>query len=73
MSPSVEYLSYLIRLWREGETTSDAPAAEWQGEVEHIQSGEKWSFASLSEVLAFLKSHPGDGCDPKTIVEQNTK
>lgn len=60
MSSSIEYASYLIRLWREaippfrGEGKK-GEVFEWHGEVEHIQSGRCWTFGSLDEVLAFLR------------------
>jgi hypothetical protein len=54
--PSMEstiYLSFLIRMWTE---QSKSPAdADWQGEVEHIQSGACWRFDTLSAVLRFLQ------------------
>lgn len=42
------YMSFVVRLW------CDA-AGEWRGEVEHIQSGQRWSFASLAHTLDFLR------------------
>ena len=42
------YMSFVVRLW------CDA-AGEWRGEVEHIQSGNRWSFASLAHTLDFLR------------------
>lgn len=54
MSTSIEYASFLVRLWRapvlEGER-----ARSWHGEVEHIQSGRRWTFDTLNEVLTFLR------------------
>ncbi len=62
MTPSIEYASFLIRVWREEPLLWPLPlegggreAFEWQGEVEHIQSGRCWTFGSLDEVLAFLR------------------
>ena len=54
MSVSIEYASYLIRLWREVDIGTISTRPEWQGEVEHIQSGQRWMFSSAVEVLAFL-------------------
>jgi hypothetical protein len=54
MVPAMKsYVSMLIRLWREA--GPDRPGARWQGEVEHIQSGRIWTFASLDELLAFVR------------------
>ena len=45
------YVSYLLRLWqaeREG-------ALVWRASLESAQTGERWGFASLDELLAFLE------------------
>lgn len=59
MSTSIEYASFLVRLWRtpvlEGERTRP-----WHGEVEHIQSGRRWTFSTLDEVLTFLRRQAED-------------
>lgn len=55
MSIPLEYTSFLIRLWREVNPDLHAPPAEWHGEVEHIQSGRRWAFNTLDEVLGFLR------------------
>jgi hypothetical protein len=52
VTPSVEYTSFLLRLWHEN--TSPNQAEDWQGEVENIQSGQKWTFEKASELLEFL-------------------
>jgi len=49
--PPVEYASFLLRLWRT--RRNDAPPA-WQVEIEHIQSGQHWSFDGLDEALRWL-------------------
>ena len=60
MSTSIEYASFLIRVWRETGPRCDAleecvAPQDWQGEVEHIQTGERWSFSTLDELLGFLR------------------
>ncbi len=44
------YCSLLVRLWwkpnREG--------GDWTGEVEHVQTGKRWRFDSLQEMLDIL-------------------
>lgn len=54
MTVSIEYTSFLIRLWREVSNEMPVPCAKWHAEVEHIQTGAHWSFEALEELLAFL-------------------
>jgi len=54
MSTSTTYASYLVRLWRQPVAESDG-AVEWQGEVEHIQSGQQWRFECLPDLLTLLR------------------
>ena len=60
MTAPTTYISFLIRLWREGIPEPSEPAAAWQGEVEHIQSGRRWMFGSLDELLIFLRRQAED-------------
>jgi hypothetical protein len=55
MTTATTYVSFLIRLWREESPEVLEPAADWQGEVEHIQSGRHWTFSTLDELLSFLR------------------
>ena len=65
MTKPATYLSFLVRLWHEAAAEDSGPGAEWQGEIEHIQSGQRWEFSSLDELLSFLRrmtespAHPG--------------
>ena len=55
--PQVEfaYASFLIRLWRQtGPLDLNHPGG-WQSEVEHIQSGQRWKFGTLEDLLGFLR------------------
>jgi hypothetical protein len=52
---SIEYVSFLVRLWREASTEATATLNDWCSEVEHIQSGQRWTFNTLEELLAFLR------------------
>ena len=45
-----KYQSYLIRLWR----SSDDETAPWHMMLENLHSHERYSFASLGELKAFL-------------------
>ena len=45
------YVSYLLRLWqaeREGALT-------WRASLESARTGERWGFANLAELYAFLE------------------
>ena len=49
---SPQYVSFLVRMWREPEEEND-----WLAQVEHILSGEITYFASLEEMFAYLRVH----------------
>ena len=68
MAPSIQYASFLIRLWREEGADLVERPVDWQSEVEHIQTGERWSFGTLDELLAFLRDEAGDGGTVRTAV-----
>jgi hypothetical protein len=53
MSSGVEYASFLIRLWRQTGPDAAGNPFDWQSEVEHIQSGQTWTFSSLGALMAF--------------------
>jgi hypothetical protein len=55
VSTPAEYVSFLIRLWRERGPEHPEEVTEWQGEVEHIQSSRRWNFSTLDELLGFLR------------------
>ncbi|MBN1249301.1 MAG: hypothetical protein JXC32_16700 [Anaerolineae bacterium] len=55
MSGSLEYASYLIRLWREVDQDPSVVRGSWHSEIEHIQTGEHRSFDTLEELLSFLR------------------
>jgi hypothetical protein len=50
--PVLEYKSFLVRLWRERDDPS--MRVDWKAEVEHVQSGQRWEFGSLAELLEFM-------------------
>lgn len=55
-----EYESFLVRLWRNPE--AEDQHHPWCGEIEHIQSGVRWSFSTLSEeIVEFLFSYGSKG------------
>jgi hypothetical protein len=49
------YASFLVRLWREGDPERGTPATDWQGEVEHIQTSQRWTFSTLDDLLDILR------------------
>jgi hypothetical protein len=49
---SDEYVSFVVRYWRDPSVT--ALQSPWIGEIEHIQSGVRWNFDTLADLLAFL-------------------
>jgi len=51
---TVEHHSYLVRIWRDT-TFGSTPCEEWQGEVEHIQSGSCWIIKSVEGFLDAIK------------------
>ena len=55
---SLEYKSFLLRLWRKN--TDQSPQANWEAEIEHIQSGARWEFGTLEEMLEFLQREMND-------------
>ncbi len=59
------YISFLIRLWREPNSELPEQTAGWQGEVEHIQSGQRWSFDGLEQLLASIRRQVEDSEEPK--------
>lgn len=49
MQTSNRYASFLLRLWQQ-RVTNDQVADSWQGEIEHIQSGEVFHLNQLAEL-----------------------
>jgi hypothetical protein len=45
------YVSYLLRLWR----TGNEEKAAWRASLENPLTGERQGFASLEELVAFLR------------------
>jgi hypothetical protein len=59
------YVSLLIRLWREPASELADQAAGWQGEVEHIQSGRRWTFDGLDQLFASIRRQVEGSEEPK--------
>ena len=60
MAESTQYASFMIRLWREKSPGPPQATGDWQGEVEHIQSGRQWRFYGLDELLGWLRRQMQD-------------
>jgi hypothetical protein len=58
-SEQPEYLSYLLRLWREdGKESTD-----WRASLESALTGKRHVFPCLMELFAFLQRQTVAGCD----------
>ena len=52
------YASFLIRLWQEEKAAEPAGTqATWHGEIESIQSGERWPFQGLDLLPDLLEEY----------------
>ena len=51
----VDYLSYLLRLWRDGEEEK----ADWRASLQSSLSDERQVFASLADLFGFLQRQTG--------------
>jgi hypothetical protein len=45
---------YLLTIWQERSASSEH-AAVWRFSLEDARSGERWGFANLEQILAFLE------------------
>jgi hypothetical protein len=50
------YHSYLVRLWVSEPAAGGGRSPTWQGEVVHIQSGNKYAFQEIGHLLQYLQS-----------------
>lgn len=50
MEPQPEYVSFLVRLWRDSDAERKSLA-----QVEHIPSGEQLYFASLADMFTYIR------------------
>lgn len=60
MPPLPAYASFLVRMWREGDPERGTPAADWEGEVQHIQTSRRRAFSTLDELLGLLRQATED-------------
>ena len=52
-------LSYLLRLWQ----TGHKGALVWRASLESAHTGERWGFANLAELYAFLEEETAAGIE----------
>jgi hypothetical protein len=45
----------MVRIWRLTNGGGEEEATSWLGEIEHLQSGEHWSFETLDELPELLR------------------
>ncbi|MGD1994175.1 MAG: hypothetical protein PVI59_13360 [Anaerolineae bacterium] len=60
MPVPIQYASFLIRLWREGVAEGQDRTTGWHSEIERIQTGERWEFRTLDQLLTFLRRQARD-------------
>jgi hypothetical protein len=71
MSEPATYVSFLVRLWREPGQETPEPPAGWHSEVELIQTGQRWTFSTLDELLDFLRQHAQELVAPGRLGESH--
>ena len=57
MKKPLNYFSYLLRLWRAGDT------APWRASLEDAHTGERRNFARLQDLFKALESETGQAVD----------
>ena len=67
------YVSFLIRLWREPTSQLPEQAADWQGEVEHIQSGRRWMFDGLDQLFDSIRRKVESLEEPESHANSNQR
>ncbi len=55
MTIPATYISCVVRMWRDKSLDTPESPAGWQGEVEHIQTGQRYTFETLDELLDCLR------------------
>lgn len=59
-----DYVSYLLRMWRESSEGGTAHTSEtlWRASLQCPGSGKRLAFASLEELVLFLQHQAYPGC-----------
>lgn len=63
MKPPHSYISYLLRMWRSGESEP----AVWRASLEDPMTGQRQGFHSLPDLFAFLKGQSRSAHEQKPI------
>jgi hypothetical protein len=62
-----DYLSYLLRLWWAGKGERDG----WRASLQDASTGERKSFASLDDLLLYLRQRMASAHLPEATVEND--
>ncbi len=65
-SETMHYASYLVRIWRDRESTV-AIKPHFHAEVEHIQTGQRRHFHTPADLYTFLQQQPSTGEQDEAI------
>jgi hypothetical protein len=67
------YNSYLVRFWQEADGIK--PKGGWRGEIESVQTSQKWQFHHLSDLLQFIQAqaeiHFSDSSEPGQLLDDS--
>jgi hypothetical protein len=64
-----DYLSYLLRLWRE----KDGASTRWRASLQDPLSGQRVGFAHLDELVVYLRERTGLAPPAGRLVEGESK
>ena len=66
---SLKYTSFLVRLWRESVIGIEASpdGGSWLVQVEHIPKGEKFYFASIEALFAYIQEQTAGSANAQSI------
>ena len=71
MNEPATYMSFLVRLWREPGGETLALHADWRGEIECIQTGQRWTYLTLDELLGLLRQQAQELAAPGCLGESH--
>ena len=66
MKPSRPYISYLLRIWRAGESEQ----AAWRASLEDPMTGERHGFRTLPDLFTFLEGMSRAGNEQEPILNR---
>jgi hypothetical protein len=70
-----DYLSYLLRLWRENDAEQPVPAGHcvWRATLQGSLANDRRSFASLDDLFDFLRAQTGGPADDNGNPDENSE